>query len=148
MKYKTTILQTGNNTGIVVPEKVIESLGTGKRPSVVVTLKGYSYRSTVAVMGGQFLAPLSAEHRKNSGVADGETLEVNLVLDKDQRTVELPAELKVAFQKNTKALKAFERLPPSGKKKVVSLVESAKTDETKSKRIMKIVSDLKEGKKI
>ena len=148
MKFKTTIFQIGNNTGIVVPEKVIESLGAGKRPPVTVTLKGYTYRSTVAVMGGQFLIPLSAEHRKNSGISGGESHEVTLTLDTEQRTVELPADLKTAFQKNAKAMQAFEKLPPSGKKKVVLLIESAKTDETRTKRIAKIVSDLKDGKKI
>ena len=148
MKFKTTILQTGNNTGIVVPEKVLDSLGAGKRPPVVVTLKEYTYRSTVATMGGQFLIPLSAEHRKNSGISGGDNLEVTLVIDDEPRTVELPPELKTALQKNAKAMQAYEKLPPSGKKKVVLLIESAKTEETKIKRITKIVADLKDGKKI
>jgi len=148
MKFKTTILQTGNNTGIVVPEKVLDSLGAGKRPPVVVTLKEYTYRSTVATMGGQFLIPLSAEHRKNSGISGGDNLEVTLVIDDEPRTVELPPELKTALQKNAKAMQAYEKLPPSGKKKVVLLIASAKTEETKIKRITKIVADLKDGKKI
>jgi uncharacterized protein YdeI (YjbR/CyaY-like superfamily) len=54
----------------------------------------------------------------------------------------------VALQKNAKAMLGYDRLPPSGKKKVVLLVTSAKTEETRTKRILKIVSDLKEGKKI
>ena len=148
MKFKTTIFQTGNNTGVVVPEKVLEHLGAGIRPPVVLTIKGYTYRSTVGSMGGQFLIPLSAEHRKNSGVSGGDSLEVTLVIDKEPRTVDVPPGLATALQKNPKASEAFEKLPPSGKKKVVLLVESAKTDETKTKRIAKIVSDLKVGKKI
>jgi hypothetical protein len=148
MKFKTTILQAGNNTGIVVPEKILNSLGAGKRPPVVVTLKRYTYRSTVASMGGQFLIPLSAEHRKNSGVSGGDTLEVTLTLDDKPRTVELPAALRTALQKNAKAMQAYEKLPPSGKKKVVLLIQSAKAEETRMKRITKIVADLKEGKKI
>jgi hypothetical protein len=137
MKFKTTIFQTGNNTGIVVPEKVLDSLGAGKRPPVVVTLKGYTYRSTVGAMGGQFLIPLSAEHRKNSGVAGGDKLDVTVIPDDAPRTVELPVALKTTLQKNAKAMQAYEKLPPSGKKKVVLLIESAKTDETKIKRVTK-----------
>ncbi len=148
MKFQTTIFQLGNNTGIVVPEKVLSDLGAGKRPPVVVTIKGYTYRSTVASMGGQFLIPLSAEHRKNSGAAGGERLEITLVLDNEPRTVELPAELHAALKKNTKAMQAYEKLPPSGKKKVVLMVNSAKAEETKMRRVAKIVADLKEGKKI
>jgi Domain of unknown function (DUF1905) len=37
---------------IEVPPKVADALGRGKRPPVVVTLNGYSWRSTVAVYGG------------------------------------------------------------------------------------------------
>ena len=148
MKFKTTIFQAGNNTGIVVSEKVLSDLGAGKRPPVVVTINGYTYRSTVGAMGGQFLIPLSAEHRQNSGVAGGERLEITLVLDNEPRTVELPAELHAALKKNAKAMQAFERLPPSGKKKVALLVDSAKTEETKIRRVARIVGDLKDGKKI
>lgn len=148
MKFKTTVLQVGNNTGIVIPEKVIENLGAGKRPPVVITLKGYTYRSTVASMYGQFLVPLSAEHRKNSGISGGENLDVTLIIDKEPRTVELPDALTSALQKNARAMQAFEKLPPSGKKKVVLLINSAKTEETKQRRIAKTIDDLKEGKKI
>lgn len=148
MKFQTTIFQLGNNTGIVVPEKVLSELGAGKRPPVVVTFKGYTYRSTVGAMGGQFLIPLSAEHRKNSGAVGGERIDLELVIDKEPRTVELPAALHAALKKNPKAIQAFDKLAPSGKKKAVLLVDSAKAEETKIKRITKIVADLAEGKKI
>ena len=148
MKFETTILKTGNNTGIVVPENVLDNLGAGKRPAVVVTIKGYTYRSTVGVMNGQFLIPLSAEHRKNSCVEGGERLEVTLVIDDQPRTVELPAELASALSASSKAMQAFEKYPPSGKKKIVLLVESAKTEDTKTKRIAKIIADLEVGNKI
>jgi len=52
MKFKTNIIQSGNNTGISIPEKIIESLKAGKKPPVKITLNNYTYRSTVAVMGG------------------------------------------------------------------------------------------------
>ena len=53
MRFHTTIEQTGKTAcGIHVPEEVVESLGAGKRPAVRVTIKGFTYRPTVAVMGG------------------------------------------------------------------------------------------------
>ncbi len=54
MKFSTTMFQDGNNTGIEVPADVVEALGAGKRPPVVVDVNGFSYRSTVAPMGGNF----------------------------------------------------------------------------------------------
>jgi uncharacterized protein YdeI (YjbR/CyaY-like superfamily) len=99
-------------------------------------------------MNGQFLIPLSAEHRKNSSASGGERLEVTLVLDQEPRVVELPIELTTALSENAMAMKSFEKLAPSGKKKIVLLVESAKTEETKAKRVAKIIADLEAGNKI
>lgn len=148
MKYKTIIIQSGNNTGIEVPEEIVESLGAGKRPPVVLTLNGYTYRSTIAVMGGKFLIPLSAEHRKNAKVSGGDAVEITIALDTEPRIIELPAELEERMTKNTKASEFYNSLAPSAKKKIVMLVESAKTDETRNKRIEKIMSDLESNIKI
>ena len=64
MRFSTTVLLGGKTaTGLVVPPEVVEGLGAGKKPPVTVTLRGYSYRSSIAVRGGQFMIPLSAEHR-------------------------------------------------------------------------------------
>ncbi len=52
-------LTGSNNTGIEVPPEIVEQLGAGKRPAVVVTVNGFTYRTTVAVMGGRFLMPFS-----------------------------------------------------------------------------------------
>ena len=49
-RFETTMSQFGNNTGIEVPPAVLEALGGGKRPAVVVSVNGYEYRSTVGVM--------------------------------------------------------------------------------------------------
>ena len=72
MRFRTTILQGGKTaTGIQVPEEVVEALGAGKRPAVKVTINGYTYRNTVAVMGGVSMVGVSAEHRAGAGVAGG-----------------------------------------------------------------------------
>lgn len=146
MKFKTTILQAGNNTGIVVPETIIEKLNAGKKPAVVVTLNKYTYRSTVAVMGGQFLIPLSAEHRKNAKVSGGDQLEIMLELDTEPRMVELPDDLKKALDKNASAKKNYDALAPSKKKAVVLSITDAKTEETRLKRIEKTMVSLTAGK--
>ena len=64
MKFTTKMFQSGNNTGVPVPAEVVESLGGGRRPAVTVTVNGYAYRSTIALMGGQFLIPFSADKRR------------------------------------------------------------------------------------
>ena len=64
VKFHTKILQAGKTiTGIQIPDEVVEMLGAGKRPPIRVTINGQTYRSTVAVMGGQFMVGVSAENR-------------------------------------------------------------------------------------
>ena len=65
--FETTVAASGNNTGIVVPAEVIEQLGAGKRPPVLVNVNGYEYRSTAAVMGGQHMIGISAAVRAATG---------------------------------------------------------------------------------
>jgi hypothetical protein len=89
-KFKTTIMlaEDMNATGINVPEAVVEQLGAGRKPKVSVTLKGYTYRSTVFFMGGKFMLPLAQEHRAAAGVKGGDKVEVTLELDTAPREVE------------------------------------------------------------
>lgn len=142
MTFKTNIVQTGNNTGIAVSEQVLEALGGGKKPLVVVTLNGYSYRSAVGKMGSTFMIGLSAENRKNAGVAGGDVVEVNLEIDTAPRTVVIPTDLQAAFDESPTAKKNFENLAPSKQKAIVLSIEDAKTAETKIKRIEKAVAQL------
>lgn len=140
--FHTTILQTGKNTaGIQVPEDVIEKLGAGKQPLVRVTINKYTYRNAVAVMGGKYMISFNPEHRKAAGVQGGEEANVTLELDLEPRTVEIPTDLKDALIK-ANALDAFEKSAPSMKKEYVRQVQEAKAQETRERRITKIVEKL------
>jgi hypothetical protein len=145
--FHTTILQTGKNTaGIQVPEEIIEKLGAGKRPLVRVTMNKYTYRSAVAVMAGKYMISFSPEHRKAAGVQGGDETDITLELDLDPRTVEIPKDLMEALMK-ARVLDAFENSAPSMKKEYVRQVEEAKAQETRERRIAKIVENLRESGK-
>jgi DNA-binding MarR family transcriptional regulator len=130
-----------NVTGIVVPPEVVSALGPSKKPAVKVTLNGYTYRSTVATMGGKFMIGLSAENRKAAGLQGDERLEVGLELDKEPRITAIPDDLKAALVKDKK-LAAFEGLAPSRRKEFVRQVEEARAAETRERRILKIVKSM------
>ena len=147
MKFKTTILQAGKTaTGIKVPSEIVESFKAGKKPPVKVTINGYTYRSTIAVMGGAFMVGISAENRKGAKVNGGDAIEVKIELDTEVRVVEVPEEFQKALNKNTVVKKAFEQLSNSKKKWLTMPITEAKTEETKVKRIDKAIALLKEGK--
>ncbi len=129
-------------TGIEVPPRVIETLGGGRRPALVVSFKGYSYRTTIGMMDGRFMIPVSAERREAAGVAAGDVLTVTVSLDTAPREVEIPADLAAALKKSTKARRAFDALSNSGKKRHVLSIMGAKTEETRKRRIAKTVAEL------
>ena len=141
--FKTILLQAGKTaTGIKIPPEIIETLGAGKKPPVKVTINGFTYRSTVAVMGGNYMVGVSAENRAGARVNGGDKIEVTIELDTEPRELELPIEFKKALDKNAKAKKAFESLSYSRKKVHVLPIAGAKTDETRQRNINKAIDVL------
>ena len=139
--FITTLLPFGNNVGIEVPEEVVESFGAGKRVPVIVTIEGYSYPSTIAVMGGQYLVGVAAVHREAAGVAGGETHEVTLTHDTSARDTPVPDDLADALA--AAGLRAtFDALAPSHRKEHVRSVTEAKAEATRQRRIEKVVAAL------
>ena len=147
MRFRTTIVQSGKNTtGIQVPDEVVEALGSGRRPAVEVTVNGYSYRSTVASMGGVFMVSLSAEHRAGAGVGGGDEVEVDLELDSAPREVTVPPELMAALDAEPAARATFDKLSYSNRSWHVLQVAGARTEETRQRRIARSVEALRQGR--
>ena len=134
-------------TGIVVPEDVVAALGSGNRPPVTVTLGGHSYRTTVARMGGRFLVPLSAENRTAAGVAAGDQVEVDIVLDGGAREVAVPGDLAAALARDDAARATFDGLSFTHRKEWVRWIEEAKKPETRATRLARTVESLHAGKR-
>jgi len=146
MKFRGKVLLGGKTaTGIEVPEKIVTGLGSSKRPAVRATINGFTYRSTVAPMGGKFMLPLSAANREGAGVEAGDTIQVNLELDTAPREVTVPKDFAKALQRDAKARTTFESLSFSKKQWHVLSIEGAKTTETRERRIAKSISTLREG---
>jgi len=141
MRFETTMSLIGNNTGIEVPPDVIEALGGGKRPAVNVTVNGFDYRSTVAVMGGKFLIAFSSDKRAATGIQGGDPIVVDLTLDTAARTVELPDDLAAALAE-AGLRERFDAVSPSGRKAHVTNVESAKAPETRARRVQAVLTKL------
>jgi len=144
VKFRTKLLTAGKTaTGIEVPSKVMEGLGAGKKPPVRVTIKGYTYRSTVATVNGKSMVGVSEEVRKNAGVTGGDTVDVEMELDTAPRDVAVPPDLARALAKDAKAKKYFESLSYSGKLRLVLPVANGKTAETRERNVAKAMQELK-----
>jgi hypothetical protein len=146
MKFRTTILSAGKNiTGIHVPDEVVAALGPSRKPAVTVSLNGYTYRSTIASMGGRFMVGVSAEVRARSGVKGGDTLDVEIELDTAPRVLEIPTDFAAALGAEPAAQAAFDKLSYSNKRRHTMPIEEAKAAETRARRIEKSVTALRDG---
>jgi hypothetical protein len=136
MKFHTTLLQSGKTAvGIQVPNEVVEALGAGKRPPVRVTINGYTYRNTIAVMGGVFMVGVSAENREQAHVAGGDAVDVDIELDTEPRQLTLPPDFSEALDRAPDARRQFEKLSYSRQQALVLPIGEARTPETRQRRI-------------
>jgi len=147
VRFRAKVLLAGKTaTGVEVPAKVVDELGSTKRPLVRVTINGYTYRSSIAPMGGTFMLGISEEVRSNARVSAGDTVDVDVDLDTQPREVEVPPELAKALARDGKSKKYFESLSYSGKLRLVAPIANAKTGETRERNLAKAMQALKAGK--
>jgi len=133
-RYKTTLIRDGAMCAIPVPFDPKDVFGKVRAP-VKVTLNGYTYRSTIAAMGGPLFIPLRRSNREAAGLEGTETLEVQLDLDTEARTVAPPADLVKALKARPGALDAWKKLSFTHQREHVEAVEGAKKPETRTRRI-------------
>jgi len=146
-EFDTTVTATGNNTGIVVPDDVIQQLGAGRRPAVIVNINGYEYRNTVGVMGGKHMISISAAVRKDTGLKGGDPIHVALTVAAGPHAVELPNDFAAALATDSDAQAFFAGLSNSVQRYHIDNINAAKTDETRRRRIGKSLSLFRKGQK-
>ena len=147
MKFRATVELGGKTaTGIEVPAEVVAALGSSRKPAVRVTINDYTYRSTVATMGGRFMVGVSAEVRAAAGIAAGDVVDVEMELYTAPREFNVPAAFAAALDRDPDAGRFFDGLSYSNRLRFVLNVEGAKTDETRQRRIDKSVAMLHEGR--
>ena len=147
VRFTTTILQNGKTAmGFEIPASAVEALGAGKRPPVTVTINGYTYRNTIAVMGGAYMIGVSSEHRGPAKVQAGDEVEVELALDTAPREITVPPELQAALDADPAAKSTFDRLSYSNKSWHTLQVTGTNNPDTRARRIEKSIAALREGR--
>lgn len=145
MKFTSSLWADENgNTGIVVPEHVIEGLGGGKHPKVTVTLNGFTYRSSIAKMGDQFLIPVSKARRAEGTLEVDVPYEIDIELDTAARTVDVPEELTAHFETDPVAKAKWEAMSYSNQLRMVTPINNAKKPETRQRNVDKVIAQLGE----
>ena len=142
--FKATIVRNGSACYIPLTFDPKSVFGKVRAP-VTVTLNGYTYRSTIAAMGGPPCLPLRKSHREAAGLEGGETIDVRLDLDTEARVVKPPADLVKAL----KASSAWDRwgdLSFTHQREHVEAIEDAKKPETRARRIERAVQMVRSRK--
>ncbi len=146
-RFETRVEPHGKTaTFFHVPAEVMEALGPKRRVPVRVTVNGYTYRSTVAPMGGDFLLPLNREDRARAGVSAGDVVEISLERDDAPRVVEVPEDLASALAGDDDCRAAFGRLSYSHQREYVEWITGAKREETRARRVAQTLLRLREGR--
>jgi Domain of unknown function (DUF1905)/Bacteriocin-protection, YdeI or OmpD-Associated len=146
-RFRARVLLAGKTaTGVEVPAKVVEALGSSRRPLVRVTINGYTYRNAIAVMGGTYMLGISEDVRSHARVKAGDNIDVDVELDTEKREVDVPPELKKALARDAAARKYFESLSYSRKVTLVNPIANGKTPETRERNLGKAMAALKSEK--
>jgi hypothetical protein len=126
---------------IAVPFDPREVFGAVRAP-VVVEIGEYSYRSTIARMGGRTFVPLRREHREATGLSAGGRAAVTLRADTEPRVIEPPADLARELAANPAAAAAWKSLSYSHRREHAAAIEEAVKPETRRRRIERALAML------
>ncbi len=140
--YQTTVIGHGNHASIEIPDINLKEIGGNKRAPLKITVNGYTYQSTATGVDGKCMVVFPTKDRHASGAKAGDIISVTLELDSGYREVSIPPELQSALA--TSGLgKIFEDLAYSKRKEFARQVTDAKAEDTKNRRIEKIIQSIK-----
>jgi hypothetical protein len=146
LNTKATLVPRGQAAAVVLDDEQVASVGEGaQRFPVVATINGYTWRTSVVRMGGEFLLGLNREVREGASVEAGDEVDLRLELDTKPREVEVPPALAGALAADGEALAAFEKLSYTHRKEYARWVAEAKRDETRERRVAKTIEQLRGG---
>jgi Bacteriocin-protection, YdeI or OmpD-Associated/Domain of unknown function (DUF1905) len=146
-RLTATLVSRGSAAAVVLDDDQVAAVGEGaKRFPVVATINGYTWRTTVTRMRGEFLLGLNRAVRQEAGVETGDTVDVELELDAAPREVKVPEDLAGALSDDPKARATFDRLAYTHRKEYVRWIDEAKRQETRRRRLAQALEMLRQGK--
>jgi hypothetical protein len=147
IRFRTQLRRRGPAAAIVLDDAQVATVGEGaRRFPVTATVNGYTWRTSVARMGGEFLVGLNRQVREGAGVQAGDDVEVTIELDAAPRDVEVPEALAAALTTDPQAKAAFERMAFTHRKEYARWIAEAKREETRDRRVQQAIEMIRAGK--
>jgi bifunctional DNA-binding transcriptional regulator/antitoxin component of YhaV-PrlF toxin-antitoxin module len=139
--YETKVIGYKNHASIAIPDEVLSKLGTNRRAPLKVTINGHTYQSTATAVDGECRVVFPQKDRDAAGAKADDIITVTLELDSGVREVDVPSELTQALQ-TSGLTEVFAALTYSKRKEFARQVSEAKAEETRVKRIAKVIESL------
>jgi hypothetical protein len=139
--FKGTVKRHGGPGFIELPFDPKAVFGKVRAP-VTVTLNGYTFRTTIAAMGGPPCVGLRTSQREAAGLEGGETIDVRIELDDEPRVVTPPPDLVKALKAAPPAWDRWQELSYTHQREHAEAVAEAKKPETRARRIANAVTML------
>jgi hypothetical protein len=147
IKLRGELVARGPAAAFVLDDEQVAAVGEGaKRFPVVATVNGYTWRTSVARMRGEFLVGLNREVREGAGVRAGDTVTLELALDTAPRTVDIPPALAEALDSDPEAKASFEGMAFTHRKEYARWIEEAKREETRTRRVAQALDMIRTGR--
>jgi hypothetical protein len=142
--YETVVIGFGNHASLEIPDKNLAEIGGNRRAPLKITINGHTYQSTATGVDGKCMVVFPTRDREASGAIAGDRITVTLELDDGYRHVDVPAGLGEALAANGLS-ETFYNLTYSKRREFARLITDAKTDETRARRIQKVITAMKAG---
>lgn len=139
--YHTVVLGFGNHASLEIPDANLAAIGGNRRAPLKITINGYTYQSTATGVDGKCMVVFPMRDREASGAAAGDKVTVTLELDDGYRNVDVPATLAEALSAADLS-DVFHDLSYSRRKEFARQVEEAKAEDTRLRRIKKVIEAL------
>src|ERR1700728_961915 len=147
LRFTTQLQPRGNASAVVLDDDQVAVVGEGaKRFPVVATVNGYTWRTSVTRMKGEFLLGLSREVRDGTGAQIGDEVEVTVELDQAPREVEVPEALAAALAADPEAKASFDRMAFTHRKEYARWIADAKQEQTRQRRLGQALDMIRAGK--
>src|SRR3954447_18007389 len=147
IRFRTQLQARGPAAAVVLEDAQVAAVGEGaRRFPVVATVNGYTWRTSVARMGGESLLGLSRQVREAAGVAAGDAVDVVVLLDREPREVDVPDDLAAALAADAEAKAIFDALAFTHRKEYARWITEAKKDDTRQRRVSQAIEMIRAGK--
>jgi Domain of unknown function (DUF1905)/Bacteriocin-protection, YdeI or OmpD-Associated len=146
-KIKLDGMASSEVAALSAPFDVEETFGTRARVPVRGTINGFPFRSSLMPMGGCHRMVVNKAIRNGAGVKAGDMVSVVMERDEEERVVEVPQPLKKELAKSKPAQANWEKQSFTNKKEMARSIMEVKQEETRVRRLAKVMDVLKNGKK-